>query len=58
MESSESSAPSSDSKKQPEIDEYNAASVRVSLRLFLASYSGLKLYEVLAQRLLGRAPDP
>ncbi|KAL9056112.1 MAG: hypothetical protein Q9162_003175 [Coniocarpon cinnabarinum] len=40
-----------------DLDEYRAASIRVSLRLFLASYSGLKIYDVLLQRFFGRAPE-
>lgn len=35
-------------------DDYNAATIRISLRLFLASYSGLKLWETISAKLFSK----
>ncbi|KAF2396082.1 hypothetical protein EJ06DRAFT_483971 [Trichodelitschia bisporula] len=39
-------------------DDYNAAALRASVRLFGGVYGGLKLWEVIAARVLGRKPVP
>lgn len=39
-------------------DDYNASTVRITVRLFLISFAGLKGWEAVSQRLLGRAPAP
>lgn len=36
-------------------DDYNAAAVRASLRVFVATAAGLKLWEFIGEKLLGRA---
>ena len=38
-------------------DDYNATSIRLSVRLFLGSLAGLKLYDIVSTRLLGRAGE-
>ena len=43
--------------QSPGEDDYNAASLRISLRLFVASYSGLKLWEKLSERLFSRGKE-
>lgn len=37
-----------------EADDYNAATVRATVRLFVASYSGLKTWEFVTQHLFAR----
>lgn len=43
---------------EPDPADYNAATVRLSLRLALTSYAGLKLYDVILERFLARAVEP
>jgi hypothetical protein len=36
-----------------ETDDYNAAAVRASLRVFASAYAGLKLWEIVSARIFG-----
>lgn len=40
--------------ERPGRDDYNAAAIRASLRVFLASAAGLKVWELVKERVLGR----
>lgn len=41
--------------ERPGRDDYNAAAVRASLRVFMATAAGLKVWELVKERVLGRA---
>ena len=41
----------------PDSHDYNAATIRLTLRLFLTSYTGLKLWDFVLERVLKRTPE-
>lgn len=41
--------------ERPGRDDYNAAAVRASLRVFLATVAGLKVWDIVKERVFGRS---
>ena len=39
-------------------DDYNAAAIRASLRVFASAYTGLKLYEIISAKIFGSGKAP